>query len=153
LCGFLFTLPQIAVGNNSAMLTVKVTVVATPCVINDNQAITVEFKNLVASRVDGNNYRMPVEYTLDCKDAASSAVKLQVLGTPAEFDSRLLQTSNPSALGIQLLNGATKFPVNSWLNFTYPNKPELWAVPVKADGVTLSPGEFAATATMKVEYQ
>lgn len=153
LCGLIAAVPQIAVGDRSATITVKVTVVAPPaCIINDNKPITVEFGDVMTTRVNGNNYRMPVNYTLDCKNAPSSAMKLQVQGSGASFDGTLLKT-NKSELGIQLQQGSTKLPINSWQNFTNPNKPELWAVPVKQPGATLTGGEFTASATMKVDYQ
>ncbi|MFK3843845.1 MULTISPECIES: fimbrial protein [Serratia] len=134
-------------------VTVKVTVMAPPsCIINDERPIVVEFGEVMTTRVDGSNYRLPVTYTLDCKDAPSNAMKLQVQGAGADFDVEVLQT-NQAGLGIELQQGDSKLPVNSWLNFTYPNKPELWAVPVKQGGVTLTGGEFTAGATMKVDYQ
>ncbi|MGL1813972.1 UNVERIFIED_CONTAM: fimbrial protein [Serratia marcescens] len=134
-------------------VTVKVTVVAPPsCVINDDKPIEVDFGEVMTTRVDGSNYRLPVTYTLDCKDAPSNAMKLQVQGAGADFDGTVLQT-NKTGLGIELQQGDAKLPVNGWLNFTYPNKPELWAVPVKQNGATLTGGEFTAGATMKVDYQ
>lgn len=135
-----------------ALINLTVNIMAPPCVINDNRPIEVEFGNVMTTRVDGNDYRMPVNYTLDCKDAPSSAMKLQVQGAGASFDGALLQTSN-AALGIKLQSGTTPLPINTWLNFTYPNKPELSAVPVKQSGITLAGGEFTAGATMKVDYQ
>nr|WP_261803117.1 fimbrial protein [Serratia nematodiphila] len=141
-----------AANTTTATVVLTITIVAPPCVINDNRPIDVEFGDVMTTRVDGNNYRMPVNYTLDCKDAPSSAMKLQVQGTGASFDGALLKTSN-ATLGIKLQHGAAPLPVNTWLNFTYPNKPELWAVPVKQSGVTLPGGEFTAGATMKVDYQ
>ncbi|MBH3000363.1 fimbrial protein [Serratia marcescens] len=134
-------------------VTVTVTVVAPPsCIINDDRPIEVEFGEVATTQVDGSNYRLPVTYTLDCKDAPSNAMKLQVQGAVADFDGTVLQT-NKSELGIELQQGGSKLPVNSWLNFTYPNKPELWAVPVKQSGATLTGGEFTAGATMTVDYQ
>lgn len=134
-------------------VTVKVTVVALPsCIINDDRPIVVEFGDVLTTRVDGSNYRLPVNYTLDCKDAPSNAMKLQVQGTGAGFDGTVLQT-NKSGLGIELQQGDAKLPVNSWLNFAYPRKPELWVVPVRQSGATLTGGEFTAGATMKVDYQ
>lgn len=139
--------------DSSSTIQIKVTVVAPPCTINDNKAIEVEFGDVMTTRVDGNTYRrMPVNYTLSCKSGASNAMKLQVQGTGASFDGKLLKTSN-AALGIKLQHGAAPFSVNTWLSFTYPNKPELWAVPVKQNGVTLAGGEFTAGATMNVDYQ
>ncbi|WP_273830949.1 fimbrial protein [Serratia bockelmannii] len=152
LVGMLVALPMLAWAAPSAKVTVKVTVVAPPpCVINNNRPIEVEFGDVMTTRVNGNNYNMPVNYTLDCTGATSNAMKLQVQGAGAAFDTTVLQTTTPG-LGIELRQGDTKLDVNSWLNFTYPTKPELWAVPVKDSGVTLTGGEFSAGATMKVDY-
>lgn len=153
LAGMLAVLPMLAWAAPSATVTVKVTVVAPPpCVINDDRPIEVAFGDVMTTRVDGDNYKMPVNYTLSCTGGTSNAMKLQVKGTGAAFDAAVLQT-NQTGLGIELRQGASKLAVNSWLNFTYPNKPELWVVPVKQDGVTLTGGEFSAGATMAVAYQ
>lgn len=134
-------------------VTVKVTVVESlSCVINDNMPIEVNFGEVMTTRVDGSNYRQLVKYGMSCTGQNKNAMKLQVQGNSASFNSSLLRTS-ATGLGIQLLNGDSKLPVNSWLNFTYPNIPKLYAVPVQQDGVTLGVGEFTAGATMKVDYQ
>lgn len=150
----LVTLPHIAMGaNNSATVTVKVTVVAPPpCIINDDRPIEVDFGDVITTRVDGNNYRMPVNYTLSCTGGPSNAMKLQVQGNGAAFDGEVLQTSK-AGLGIELQQGSNRLTVNNWLNFDYPTQPELWAVPVKQTGTTLTGGEFSAGATMMVAYQ
>ncbi|VTR20674.1 putative minor fimbrial subunit StfE [Serratia fonticola] len=70
----------------TATVTVKVTVVAPlPCMINDDRPIEVEFGDVMTTRVDGDNYKMPVNYTLSCTGPASNAMKLQVKGTGAAF--------------------------------------------------------------------
>ncbi|KFL05470.1 fimbrial family protein [Serratia marcescens] len=146
-------MPMLACAAPSATVTVKVTVVAPPpCVINDDRPVEVEFGDVMTTRVDGDNYKMPVNYTLSCSGGTSNAMKLQVKGNGAAFDATVLQT-NKTGLGIELRQGDGKLAVNSWLNFTYPNKPELWAVPVKQAGTTLTGGEFSAGATMAVDYQ
>ncbi|CAI1017102.1 fimbrial protein [Serratia marcescens] len=153
LAGVLAALPMLACAAPSATVTVKVTVVAPPpCVINDDRPVEVEFGDVMTTRVDGDNYKMPVNYTLSCSGGTSNAMKLQVKGNGAAFDATVLQT-NKTGLGIELRQGDGKLAVNSWLNFTYPNKPELWAVPVKQAGTTLTGGEFSAGATMAVDYQ
>ncbi|CAI1968274.1 fimbrial protein [Serratia fonticola] len=153
LAALLAALPLLAWAEPSATVTVKVTVVAPPpCVINDDRPIDVEFGDVMTTRVDGDNYKMPVNYTLSCTGGTTNAMKLQVKGTGAAFDATVLQT-NQTGLGIELRQGDSKLAVNDWLNFTYPNKPELWAVPVKQRGATLTGGEFSAGATMAVDYQ
>ncbi|WP_411750828.1 fimbrial protein [Serratia marcescens] len=153
LAGVLATLPMLTCAAPSATVTVKVTVVAPPpCVINDDRPVEVEFGDVMTTRVNGDNYKMPVNYTLSCTGGTSNAMKLQVKGNGAVFDATVLQTDK-TGLGIELRQGDSKLAVNSWLNFTYPNKPELWAVPVKQAGTTLTGGEFSAGATMAVDYQ
>ena len=139
-------------GADVTNVTVKVTVVAAACTVNDNKAIEVNFGDVATNRVNGTNYRKPVSYTLSCSGGTGNAMKLQVQGTGAAFDGSLLHTS-VSGLGIRMQNGSSNLPVNQWVNFTYPDKPALWAVPVKQSGVTLSGGKFTAAATLKVTYQ
>ncbi|MEX2941266.1 fimbrial protein [Serratia fonticola] len=132
---------------------VRVTIVEPPpCTINDDRPIEVDFGDVMTTRVDGSNYLKPIEYTLNCTNLKNNAMKLQLKGVSASFDGKLLKTTK-QGLGIGLLQGSSKMSINSWLNFTYPNKPELWAVPVQQGGVTLSGGEFTAGATMSVAYQ
>jgi len=153
LAALLSALPLLVWAGSSATVTVKVTVVAPPaCRVNENGPIEVEFGDVMTTQVDGNHYKRPVIYTLSCPDASSNAIKLQVKGTGAEFDTTVLQ-SNKAGLGIELRQGSSKLAINDWLKFTYPNKPELWAVPVKERGATLTGGEFSAGATMEVAYQ
>ncbi len=153
LAGALAAAPLMAFASNMATVTVKVTVIKPPpCTINDDRPIEVDFGEVIATRVDGSNYKMPVEYTLSCSEGSSNAMKLQVKGSGAGFDGTVLGT-NKAGLGIELRKDDSKVAVNSWLNFTYPNKPALWAVPVKQSGITLSGGEFTAGATMSVVYQ
>lgn len=136
------------------LVTVNVTIFVKPqCVINGNKPITVSFTDAVmTTRVDGNQYRQPLNYTLVCTSQLSNAMKIQILGTDAGFGNGALQTNNDN-LGIAFLSGTTKLPVNSWLSFTYPNIPVLEAVPVTRPDAILSGGIFSASATMVVEYQ
>lgn len=153
LAGVLTALPMLVFAAPSATVTVKVTVVAPPpCVVNDDRPIEVEFGDVMTTRVDGDNYKMPVNYTLSCTGGTSNAMKLQIKGNGAAFDATVLQT-NKTGLGIELRQGGNKLAVNKWLHFSYPNKPELWAIPVKQVGTTLTGGEFSAGATMAVDYQ
>lgn len=153
LCGLLLALPQIVEGSTSTTLTVKVAVVEPPsCIINDNRAIIVNFGNMMINEVNGSNYRMPVVYTLSCT-VPSLRAKISIQGDGASFDGAVLKTSEPG-LGIKFLRqDSVQLAINKWLNFVYPDKPELWAVPVKQSGATLHGGEFTAGATMKVDYQ
>lgn len=138
----------------STVLKVTVTIVAPPpCVINNNNLIEVNFGNdVMTTRIDGSYKKQPVVYSVECKNAPNNAMKMQIQGTGAGFDSEVLQT-NKDNLGVALLRNGNRQPINGWINFTYPNLPTLEAVLVKQAGATLGGGEFSAGATMKVEYQ
>lgn len=121
-------------------VTVKATVIMPlPCVINGDRPIEVEFNDVMTTRVDGKHYETPINYTFSCVGAPSNMMKLQVQGNGTAFDNTVLSTSK-AGLGIELRQKGSKLPINRWINFTYPNKPELWAVPVKQGGVALVGG-------------
>ncbi len=128
-------------------------VVPPPCVLNNNTDIPVSFgTDMLAGRVNGNNYAQSIPYTLDCTGAPTTALKLQFQGTGAGFDTSVLETSKPD-LGVELRSNGVKLPMNTWFNFTDPARPALTAVPVKATGSTLTGGAFTAASTLLVDYQ
>ncbi|WP_261161503.1 fimbrial protein [Serratia fonticola] len=137
------------------MVTVKATVLDPPsCVINGNQPIEVNFGDeVMTNKVDGKNYMQPVEYSLQCTGGNTDALRLQIQGEPTAFNPAALVSIQQSNLGIELWANSARFPVNSWINFTYPSAPVLQAVPVKKSGTTLAAGKFSAVATLKIDVQ
>lgn len=140
--------------NANTTINISGTVIAPlSCVINDNQMIEVDFGNdLVTSLVDGSRYVKTLAYTLTCKNNSSNAIKMKFQGAATAFNRSALQTEQAD-LGIELRANGQPMPINSWLNFTYPNKPVLQAVPVKRAGGVLQAGDFSAGATLMVAYQ
>lgn len=138
----------------TSTVNVSVTVIDEPaCVVNGNQTIVVNFGNdMFTHKVDGNNYLEGINYTLECKNSRLNTMRMQITGNTGTFKNKALQTSQPD-LGIELRADGRTLPVNSWLNFTYPDIPKLQAIPVKNAGATLTGGEFSATATLLVDYQ
>lgn len=135
-------------------VSVRVTVLAPlPCVINGNKPIEVNFGDeVMTTRVDGENYRTLVDYSVTCDKPEKNGMRLLIAGTGAGFDGKLLQT-NVGGLGIAFLNNGARIALNSWQNFTFPVLPKLEAVPVKQANATLPTGEFTASATLRVDYQ
>ncbi|WP_447872339.1 fimbrial protein [Serratia fonticola] len=137
----------------TATVTVKVTVVAPPCEINNNNLIEVNFGNdVMTTRVDGDYKKMPIVYSVQCKGGASNAVRMLIDGDGATFDGQVLGTGKTD-FGIALLSNGSRMPINTWLDFNYQDLPKLEAVPVKRKGASLTGGPFSAGATMKVEYR
>ncbi|TQI82243.1 type 1 fimbria pilin [Serratia fonticola] len=139
---------------NAMQVNIRGTVILPPpCTINNNQTIRVDFGDeVMTTRIDGVNYKQVISYTLDCDIQKTNDLKMSIQGGPAGFNSGLLSTNKPD-LGIALYQGTQQVNINSWFNYTYPNQPVLYAVPVKRSGATLTGGEFAASATLLIDYQ
>lgn len=124
-----------------------------PCIINNNQTIRVDFGDeVMTTRVDGANYKQAISYSLNCEIQKSNSLKMSIQGSPTSFNSGLLGT-NKNDLGIALYHETQQLNINTWFNYTYPNQPVLYAVPVKRGGATLTGGEFTASATLLIDYQ
>ncbi|UXV20858.1 fimbrial protein [Pseudomonas fluorescens] len=150
--GLLLAVSQSAQADTS--LTIRAVIIAPPpCVINSGGTLDVPFGNdLLTSRVDGVNYRRDVPYTVTCDSPFNNAMKLELKGTGASFDSRVLLTRKTD-LGVKLYVNGADWPLNTAVNFTHPNFPVVQAVPVKRAGSSLTGGAFDATATLVVDYQ
>jgi type 1 fimbria pilin len=139
--------------SSSSTINVTVILTAPPCKISNNNIIEIDFGNDVQTTlVDGSYKKMQVPYTVQCEAGAPSAMNIRIEGTGAMFDSNVLAT-NISNFGIAILNDGARLPINSPKDFTYPNWPRLYAVPVKRTGAILKGGAFSAAAIMKVEYR
>ncbi|MFT2789672.1 fimbrial protein [Serratia sp. T13T92] len=139
------------------MVTVTITVVAPPpCVINGGGTLEVEFGNdVLTTRVDGNNYRRPVPYSVQCSGNTNNAMTLELQGAEAAFGGSNVLRTDKADLGIALFitDANVPLPLNTRIRFTYPAIPTLSAVPTKRAGSTLTAGAFSAGATLKVDYQ
>lgn len=150
--GLLWALSQGVQADTS--LTIRATIIAPPpCVINSGSTLNVPFGNdLLTSRIDGVNYRRNVPYTVRCDSPFSNALTLELKGTGAAFDNRVLVTRKAD-LRVKLFVNGADWPLNTAVNFTYPNVPVVQAVPVKRAGSKLTGGAFDAAATLVVDYQ
>lgn len=137
----------------SATIRVTVTVVEKPsCVINGNRPIEVDFGEVMTSKIDGAQYKVPVTYSLECKQSEGKNVRMNILANPSAFDPSALATS-VAGLGIRLYAADQVLPPGpDGYRFVYPNLPVLTAVPVKDAAITLAGGDFSAAATLEVEY-
>lgn len=147
---------QLAVADqNTAIIAVKVTINATPCEINGNQNIDVDFgDNVITTDVAKGSVEKDVKYTLDCTNADNSkTLVMRISGAGASFDNNVLKTSIPE-LGIKLKADGVDYPVNTELVLaSSSSKPALKALLVQQPGAHLPTGGFNASATMTVDYQ
>ncbi|EOV0677639.1 fimbrial protein [Cronobacter dublinensis] len=141
--------------DNTAIITVTVTVNAASCEINNNQLIDVDFgDSVITTDVAKGAVEKMINYTLDCTNAApSKTLAMRISGTGAGFDDKVLKTSIPE-LGIKMKADGEDYPLNSNLMLASPtDKPVLTALLVQQSGARLPTGGFTAGATMTVDYQ
>ena len=140
---------QVALGDVSVSIK-GVVLMPPPCVVNAGGTLNVPFgAGLLTTRINGVNYRKSVPYTVTCGPQPTHFMTLKLTGTGAGFDGSSLRTSK-SDLAIRLLVGGVAWPLNTTVNFTYPNLPAVEAVLVKKAGSTLTGGTFSAAATLVV---
>lgn len=154
-CGVLLSVLLLSAPSMATMLVnISGTVmVPPPCTINNNQTIWVDFGDeVMTTRIDGVNYKQAITYSLSCDIQKSNSLKMSIQGNTAAFNSAVLRTDK-NGLGIALYQGSQALNANTWFNYTYPSKPELYAVLVKQAGATLTGGEFTSSATLLIDYQ
>lgn len=123
------------------------------CVINNDQIITVDFGNeVVTTRIDGDNYKKEIQFTLSCDKNFSVNQALRIKGVGAEFDPKALSSDTPN-LAIAIYHDQVRYNLGEWLPFSYPKQPVLYAVPIKKAASHLSGGQFTALASLIVDYQ
>lgn len=125
-----------------------------PCRINEGGQIDVDFGDRVGvNKVDGVNYRTPVNYAISCEPGAGNWTSvLSLSGSSADFDYYALKT-NRVDLGVRVYLNDKPFMPNTEVTINLANLPQLEAVPVKRTGGVLTEGGFEASATLQVNYQ
>ena len=140
---------------NTAVVTVNVTIVASPCKINNNQNIDVDFgESVITTDVAKGVVEKDVNYTFDCTSAdQSKTLAMTIKGAGADFDADILKTTIPE-LGIRIKADGIDYPLNTKLALaSSTSKPALKALLVQQPGAHLPTGAFTAGATMTVNYQ
>ncbi|SIR20498.1 fimbrial protein [Aeromonas hydrophila] len=125
------------------------------CVINGNSAGRIEASfgdALRIDRIDGNNYKVDIPFSISCTSTPSTGLRLQFSGGASTFDPAVLGTNIPD-LGVKLLKpDGSQLALGEWFIFGYsPVAPALQAVPVKRVGGTLSAEPFGASTILLLE--
>ncbi|TFQ15426.1 fimbrial protein, partial [Escherichia coli] len=107
---------------------------------------------VMSTRIDGQRYKQPVNYTAECTKMPTNAMTLAITGNTAGFDAGLLQTEI-AGLGVRMLYQGRQLNPGEKVKFTYPVFPALEAVPVRDMTAVLTGGDFSAVATLELDYQ
>lgn len=131
------------------------TLVAPPCTISQGKTIEVAFgDDLGVNKIDGANYKQPVNYTVDCEAGYTANNLAIVVDTthPAAFDSAAVSTDK-TGLGIRILVDGAAATFAKRVAVSNPaSPPVIEAVPVQDPAVTLTEGAFEATLTLRADY-
>lgn len=141
-------------GYESRTITISMTVLnPPPCTINDGRTIEVDFGEIVTSDVLHDAISRPINLNLQCSSMSKNQLRLQIQGTPAkDYPDYLLVSYSPIA--IKFTSNGQVLPINSWLNFSWPDAPELRVATFHKPSWGVQGGvSFSASATLRVEYQ
>lgn len=128
------------------------TLVVVTCQVNQDKLVNVSFGDVGVKKIDGVNYTMPIPFAVTCSNLygqENSGLTLSVSGTAVDFNENAIATG-VTGLGIQIMKNGVPLKLNTETEISYDPQPTLTAVPVKADGVELSAGDFHATTTLVV---
>ncbi|MCE9882486.1 fimbrial protein [Hafnia paralvei] len=128
------------------------TLVVVTCQVNQDKLVNVSFGEVGVKKIDGINYSASIPFVVTCNNLSGQGnpgLTLSVNGTAADFNENAISTT-VSGLGIQIMKDGVPLKLNTETEISYVPQPTLTAVPVKADGVELSAGDFHATATLVV---
>lgn len=138
---------------DSLNVTFQGTLKRKPCRISNSQAINITFGKIGVSKINGSNYKMPINYTLTCIDQDETAQLTMVLqGQQTSYNQAAIQTS-VSGLGILILKDGEPMKIGDRSSISHSTPPRLEAVPVQETGIILAAGDFQAAATLLAEYQ
>lgn len=126
-----------------------------PCVISGSQGsmINVAFGEVLTTRVDGAYLTKDVLYGLDCRNASTNSLRMQIIGNLAGFGEGLLGIPSNPHLAIALKDGNTPVALKKWFDFNSTQPPKLKAVLVKGPDGDIKAGHFSVGATLVVEYR
>lgn len=142
-----------ALASSPVAVNVKVSVITSPCTINDGQSISVEFGNSIhQADILAGKYSVNVPYTIDCGDEQNLTFIMTLQGNAADFNSNYLATDK-TGLGISLATSDNAAILNNSINFAEGSAPAIKATLVSQNNTALETGEFSASATMKISYQ
>lgn len=126
------------------------------CILNNHQQETVHFGDILLTRIDGSAYKRSVPLRLTCTNLAKNTLKLTLQGDATSFNSNgALKTSN-NKLGLMFYVNSIRQAINQPINVNIDSLPTIEATPIKNTTASFNNtdgGDFAALATLRVDYQ
>lgn len=140
----------------SANLLGNLIVTPPECILNNAQQDAVHFGDILLTRIDGTAYKHPVPLNLTCTHLAKNTLRITLQGEATSFNSNGALKTDNAKLGVAFYVNNTRQMINQAVNVNYSALPTIEAAPVKNGTATFTNtdgGNFAALATLKVDYQ
>ena len=152
----LMALPSLAKqsGDTTAYVFTGTLRAMTVCTINNNQAITADFKNVGINKLETNVYSLPLNYTLDCPGINSvNSLRMSFMTSrPVPSDTSAIE-SDVAGLQVRVLKDGQPLELNKFFKIdNAAQPPKLEALLVKVPGTDLTQSPFRATGTLVAEY-
>lgn len=150
---FLFSFQSVAKDNETQVLIKGYLLTPPPCKVNDGNMIEVNFGPVAIKTIKGYDQKREINYQITCKENLNNwNMYLSIDGTKSSFDLNGLKT-NINELTIKFMMGDSIIDLNKKYPVNLNNPEKIWAVLVKKENSTLTPGNFTAGGTLFVEYQ
>lgn len=134
-------------------------VAASPCKVNNDNTIEVDFENVAANneKIDSGMYIRDFKYELECQGATpSSTVKLILWAEAAQFNTTTTIRTSLPVLGVQILDEGKAISLNTVMKINEPfNAHKLQARLVRDPDIDVRgvpTQEFSAAGTLMAEY-
>lgn len=128
-------------------------IATTPCKINDDRPISVEFGNVAINRVETGEYIRPIDYIMDCGSATSSQTISMIFKASSVPSDLYSFNSNLPGLWMKVLKDGKPLELNK--SFNVPdlnNPPKLQIQLVKNPDIDLIESGFMASGTLAADY-
>lgn len=142
---------------DTANLNLSLTITMPPqCNFNNGSGTrTVSFGEVQQGLIDGVSYkRSPIDMGLTCMALEKNALRMTLTWGGVTLNGVSAVSTNRSNLGIAIYRDTTRLSNGASISFNYGTPPNLYAVPVKPNGMMLTDaGTFNGTMTVTLNYQ
>nr|WP_314264860.1 MrfE protein [uncultured Moellerella sp.] len=143
--------------STTGVVTINATVIAQPdCVLSTgSDSLNVSFLDIREDLIDGVYYKKtPLPIKLLCRQIIKNELSMKVSWNNIYVSNVSAIKTNIDNLGISIYQDNTRLKNNDIINFNYSQTVNLFAIPIKPVGSTLSNGgDFTGALNLIINYQ
>lgn len=142
---------SVCANSENTQVLVRAEVIATPCVVNSNRSIQLDFGEITTGEIDGKKYEKKVLFELSCPGNESRKFYMYIAGAPTSFDKNAFASDVPE-LGFSIKKDDKIIEPHTYFPFIFNDLQEISITPVKNVSAKLLGGSFSASYTLIVIY-